>query len=206
MRAAGYRASGRGSPYGLACLLPVFLRARKTSRKWTRLALGLACLPPVLLRAPPPRRERFFRPATTHMATPRAGSRTRSAWSGPGARTRGRFARRVDRSGRGEEFGARADATSPPLEPRRAPWIAPRAARGARARAARTSERFARRVDRSGRTRRSTRADARAEFSRANAHLPRGFGPVPKPMARAGARPNARRTISHPHRSTSRAR
>ena len=130
MRAAGYRASGRGSPYGLACLLPVFLRARKTSRKWTRLALGLACLPPVLLRAPPPRRERFFRPATTHMATPRAGSRTRSAWSGPGARTRGRFARRVDRSGRGEEFGARADATSPP--PRAAPRTVDRTARGAR--------------------------------------------------------------------------
>ena len=149
-RARRPSASGRGSPYGLAGLPPVLLRARRTSCKWTRLALRarLFTSSPPTRPTPPPRTVFPPRDPTTHMATPRAGSRTRSAWSGPGARTRGRFARRVDRSGRGEEFGARADATSPPLEPRRAPGEAPRAARGARARAARTSERFARRVDR----------------------------------------------------------
>mgnify|MGYP006873624617 CR=1 FL=1 len=60
---------------------------------------GLACLPPVLLCAQLPRRERFFRSATTPVATPRAGIRTRSAWSRPRARTVPRRARRATRRG-----------------------------------------------------------------------------------------------------------
>ena len=60
---------------------------------------GLACLPPVLLCAQLPRRERFFRSATTPVATPRAGIRTRSAWSCPRARTVRRRARRATRRG-----------------------------------------------------------------------------------------------------------
>ena len=62
----------------------------------------LVNLPPVLLRAPIPRRERFLPPRDHHHPRHAPGVEPEARDVAQGARTSGRFARRVDRSGRGE--------------------------------------------------------------------------------------------------------
>ena len=76
----------------------------------------LVNLPPVLLRAPIPRRERFLPPRDHHHPRHAPGVEPEARDVAQGARTSGRFARRVDRSGRGED---RRQSARPPPSARR---------------------------------------------------------------------------------------
>ena len=107
----------------------------------------LVNLPPVLLRAPIPRRERFLPPRDHHHPRHAPGVEPEARDVAQGARTSGRFARRVDRSGRGED---RRQSARPP----------PSARRSRPARCARTP-RPANRTLGFGRTPRHARARAR---------------------------------------------